>query len=165
MTKITDTAFARLEAEGRLVNPVLKAPTRKAARFGFRGDLALKFAPKMADEARPPEAESRAGDGFRRGRRPYDPVFDGLFAFFRISETPCRGSGRDVVAVRQVFSVLQRYRSLEKYTVPYSGARCYVLPLDESGVYSEILELLYLEKGTLRKLDTAGKLAQWPTPR
>ena len=32
MTKITDTAFARLEAEGRLVDPVLKAPTRKAGR-------------------------------------------------------------------------------------------------------------------------------------
>ena len=55
MTKITDTAFARLEAEGRLLNPVLKGPTKKAGRFGFRGDLALKFAPKMADEARPPE--------------------------------------------------------------------------------------------------------------
>ena len=28
----------------------------------------------------------------------------------------------------------------------------------KSGVYNEILELLYLEKGTLKKLDTAGKL-------
>ena len=34
MTKITDTAFARLEAEGRLVNPVLKAPTKTAGQFG-----------------------------------------------------------------------------------------------------------------------------------
>ena len=37
MTKIADTAFARLEAEGRLVNPVHKGPTKKAGRFGFRG--------------------------------------------------------------------------------------------------------------------------------
>ena len=49
------TAFARLEAEGRLLNPVLKGPTKKAGRFGFRGELALRFATRMADEARPPE--------------------------------------------------------------------------------------------------------------
>lgn len=55
MTNIADTAFARLEAEGRLVNPVLKAPTHKSGRYGFRGEFALKFAPKLADEARPPE--------------------------------------------------------------------------------------------------------------
>ena len=46
----------------------------------------------------------------------------------------------------------------KKYSVPYSGARFYVLPIDEAGVYNEILELLYLEKTTLKKLDTAGKL-------
>ena len=49
------TAFARLEDEGRLLNPVLKAATKKPGRIGFRGELALRFAPKMADEARPPE--------------------------------------------------------------------------------------------------------------
>ena len=40
----------------------------------------------------------------------------------------------------------------------YNGARFYVLPIDEAGVYNEILELLYLEKTTLKKMDTAGKL-------
>lgn len=49
------TAFARLESEGRLLNPVLKAPTKKPGRFSFRGELALRFAAKLADEARPPE--------------------------------------------------------------------------------------------------------------
>ena len=54
-TGLAATAFARLEAEGRLLNPVLKAATKKPGRFGFRGELALRFAPKKADEARPPE--------------------------------------------------------------------------------------------------------------
>ena len=54
-TRIENTGFARLEAEGRLLNPVLKAPTHRPGRFGFRGELALRFAPKIADEARPPE--------------------------------------------------------------------------------------------------------------
>src|SRR5450631_3083162 len=55
MTTIDQTALGRLEAEGRLLNCVLKGPTKKAGRIGFRGDLALKFQAKMADEARPPE--------------------------------------------------------------------------------------------------------------
>jgi len=46
MTAIAQTGFSRLESEGRLLNAVLKAPTRAAGRFGFRGDLALKFADK-----------------------------------------------------------------------------------------------------------------------
>jgi hypothetical protein len=33
----------------------------------------------------------------------------------------------------------------------------YVLPIDESTVYNELLDLLYLEKTELKKLDTAGK--------
>jgi hypothetical protein len=54
MTTIAQTALGRLEAEGRLLNSVLKGPTKKAGRIGFRGDIALKFAAKFADEARPP---------------------------------------------------------------------------------------------------------------
>ena len=38
-----------------------------------------------------------------------------------------------------------------------NGATFYVLPIDEATVYNELLELLYLEKGELKKLDTAGK--------
>jgi hypothetical protein len=52
--EIDDTAFARLDTEGRLLNPLLKGPTSKFGRVGFRGELALRFAPKLADEARPP---------------------------------------------------------------------------------------------------------------
>jgi hypothetical protein len=34
----------------------------------------------------------------------------------------------------------------------------YVLPIDESTVYNELLDLFYLEKNDLKKKDTAGKL-------
>jgi hypothetical protein len=33
-----------------------------------------------------------------------------------------------------------------------------VLPIDESTVYNELLDLFYLEKNDLKKKDTAGKL-------
>ncbi|HBU18799.1 MAG TPA: hypothetical protein DEF32_10665, partial [Hydrogenophaga sp.] len=46
----------------------------------------------------------------------------------------------------------------KKYQVPYKGAMFYVLPIDEATVYNELLDLFYLEKGDLKKKDTAGKL-------
>ena len=45
----------------------------------------------------------------------------------------------------------------KKYQVAMKGAMFYVLPIDEATVYNELLELLYLEKNELKKLDTAGK--------
>src|SRR5271167_2087117 len=54
-TTIDKTALGRLEREGRLLNAVLKSPTKKPGRFGFRGDIALKFQPQFADEKRPPD--------------------------------------------------------------------------------------------------------------
>src|SRR3974377_458847 len=55
MTVIEKTALARLEREGRLFNAVLKGPTTRPGRFGFRGDIALKFQSQVADEKRPPD--------------------------------------------------------------------------------------------------------------
>ena len=55
MTTIEKTPLGRLDQEGRLLNAVLKSPTTKPGRFGFRGDIALKFQAQLADEKRPPE--------------------------------------------------------------------------------------------------------------
>src|SRR6266567_383195 len=54
-TSIETTALGRLDREGRLLNAVLKGPTTKPGRFGFRGDIALKFQAQVADEKRPPD--------------------------------------------------------------------------------------------------------------
>ena len=55
MTSIDNTALGRLDKEGRLLNAVLKGDTTKPGRFGFRGDIALKFQAQVADEKRPPD--------------------------------------------------------------------------------------------------------------
>ncbi len=39
MTAITDTPFAKLNSEGRLLKPILNADTHVAGRFGYRGDI------------------------------------------------------------------------------------------------------------------------------
>jgi hypothetical protein len=158
MTAIAQTGFSRLDAEGRLLNAVLKAPTRAAGRFGFRGDLALKFAAKLADEARPPElavqqvlAMSQAGETTIRFFAAYLLSFEYL---------------QDVVAVlRDTLTPQGRYFAWcnnmdlrSKYRVELGGVTWYVLPIDEATVYNEILELLYIERNDLKKLDSAGKL-------
>ncbi len=158
MTKITETAFARLEAEGRLLNPVLKSPTRKAGRFGFRGDLALKFAPKMADEARPPELKVDQVMAIAEEAVPTIPFFTAYLHSFEYLKPLAEVLGETLSPSGKYILYCNNIDLSKRYTVPYAGARFYVLPLDESGVYNEILELLYLERGALKKLDTAGKL-------
>ncbi len=45
-----------------------------------------------------------------------------------------------------------------KYQVLMGGATFCALPLDESTVYNEMLDLLRIDKNALKKFDTAGKL-------
>jgi hypothetical protein len=154
---LADTAFARLESEGRLLNPVLKAPTKKPGRWGFRGELALRFAAKMADEARPPEltcdqviAVAQAGDKKL-------PFFAGYLLSFEHLKDVAEVLGDTLSAGGKYFLFCNNIDLSKKYQVPLRGAMFYVLPIDEATVYNELLELLYLEKGELKKLDTAGK--------
>lgn len=154
---LMDTAFARLESEGRLLNPVLKGATKKPGRFGFRGELALRFAPKLADEARPPEltcdqviAVADAGD-------PKLAFFAGYLLNFAHLQDVAEVLGDTLSAGGKYFLFCNNIDLSRKYQVPLKGAMFYVLPIDEATVYNELLELLYLEKNELKKLDTAGK--------
>jgi hypothetical protein len=154
---LASTAFGRLEAEGRLLNPVLKAATKKPGRFGFRGELALRFAPKMADEARPPEltcdqviAAAQVGD-------PKLGFFAGYLLNFAHLKDVAEVLGDTLSAGGKYFVFCNNIDLSKKYQVAMKGAMFYVLPIDESTVYNELLELFYLEKNELKKLDTAGK--------
>lgn len=154
---LASTAFARLESEGRLLNPVLKSATRKPGRFGFRGELALRFSTKLADEARPPEltcdqviAVAQTGDAKL-------PFFAGYLLSFEHLKDVAETLGDTLSAGGKYFLFCNNIDLSKKYQVPYKGALFYVLPIDESTVYNELLDLLYLEKNELKKLDTAGK--------
>jgi hypothetical protein len=151
------SAFARLEREGRLLNPVLKGRTHQAGRFGFRGELALRFSTKLADEARPPEltcdqviSVAQAGDAKL-------PFFAGYLLSFESLKDVAEVLGDTLHAGGKYFLFCNNIDLSKKYQVPYKGAMFYVLPIDEATVYNELLELLYLERNDLKKLDTAGK--------
>ena len=157
-TEISDTAFARLEEEGRLLNPVLKAPTATPGRFGFRGELALRFAPKLADEARPPELLCAQAMAVACVGEKHLPFFAGYLLSFAYLKDVAEVLGDTLSASGKYFLFCNNIDLSRKYQVPYKGATFYVLPIDESTVYNELLDLFYLEKNDLKKKDTAGKL-------
>ncbi len=156
--ELDDTAFARLEKEGRLLNPVLKAPTNKFGRVGFRGELALRFAPKLADEARPPELTCDQVMAFATAGEKHLPFFAGYLLSFEHLKDVAEVLGDTLSAGGKYFLFCNNIDLSKKYQVPYKGAMFYVLPIDESTVYNELLNLLYLEKNDLKRKDTAGKL-------
>jgi hypothetical protein len=158
MTQIANTAFARLETEGRLLNPVLKAPTHRAGRFGFRGELALKFAPKIADEARPPELSADQVLAVAEEGAAAIPFFAAYLHSFEYLKPLAEVLGGLLSPEGKYFLYCNNIDISKEYRVPYNGITFYVLPIDEAGVYNELLEMLYLEKNTLKKLDTARKL-------
>ena len=154
---ITDTAFARLDAEGRLFNSVLKGPTKKAGRFGFRGDIALKFQAKMADEARPPEIAAEQIIAAANAGESHIAFMAGFLLSFEYLHLVAEALGDLLSPSGKYFFFVDNIDISKKYMVDYGGASFYILPIDEATVYNELLELLYLEKTELKKLDTAGK--------
>lgn len=158
MTAIQDTAFARLEAEGRLLSPVLKAPTTKPGRFGFRGEFAIKFAQKLADEARPPELAVDQVLAVAEAGVPTIPFFAAYLLSFEYLKPLAEALGDTLSPDGKYFLFCNNIDLLTKYQVPFGNVTFYVRPIDEATVWNELLELLYIEKNDIKKLDTGGKL-------
>ncbi|OIQ70946.1 hypothetical protein GALL_474400 [mine drainage metagenome] len=157
MTTIDQTAFARLDAEGRLFNSVLKGPTHKPGRIGFRGDLALKFAAQFADEKRPPEISSDQVIAVAQEGEPHLAFLTGFLLSFEYLKLLADALGDTLSPQGKYVLFCDNIDLSKRYQVAYGGATFYVLPIDEATVYNEILQLLRLEKNDLKKLDTAGK--------
>jgi hypothetical protein len=154
---IDQTAFARLDAEGRLLNSVLKSATKKPGRFGFRGDIALKFQVKKADEARPPEISSDQIIMVAHAGEPHIAFLAGFLLSFEHIQLLAEVLGDLLSPQGKYFLFVDNIDISKKYVLEYAGATFYILPIDESTVYNELLSLLYIEKNDLKKLDTAGK--------
>jgi hypothetical protein len=158
MTTIARTALGRLDAEGRLLNCVLKGPTKKAGRIGFRGDIALKFPAKLADEARPPEISSDQVIAAAHEGEPHIAFFTGFLLSFEYLPLLAEVLGDALSPQGKYFVFCDNIDVSKRYQVDHGGASFHILPIDEATVYNETLALLYLEKNDLKKLDTAGKV-------
>jgi len=45
-----------------------------------------------------------------------------------------------------------------RYQIDFNGASFYVLPIDDTSVYNELIDYLYLDKTRMKKMDTAEKV-------
>ncbi|MGC8504899.1 MAG: hypothetical protein ACP5MM_08915 [Acidithiobacillus sp.] len=157
MSSIEKTAFGQLDADKRLQNPVFKDWTKKPGRFGFRGEIALKFAANIADEARPPEiVAAQVIAVAEEGKSGIDFLACYLlsFAYLEPLVDALRGA---LVPGGKYFLFCNNIDLSKRYQVSYEGVSFYILPIDEATVYNETLELFYIERNDLKKLDTAGK--------
>ncbi len=158
MATFTESSLATLEAAKRLLNPVFKDKTHVAGRYGFRGDIAIKFAEQRADEARPPEISADQVMMVADAGKPGIPFMSCFLLSFEYLKPLVEVLQEELLPDGKYFLFCDNIDMSTKYTVPYGGATFYVLPIFESTVYNELLDLLYLEKNDLKKLDTAGKL-------
>jgi len=157
-TTIDMTPLARLDQEDRLLNAVLKSPTTKPGRFGFRGDIALKFQTQVADEKRPPDycieqvlIVVQEGDSTI-------PILAGYLHSFAYLDSVIDVLAGLLSPTGKYFMFCNNIDLLAKYTVTHGGISFFILPLDESTVWKEMMDLMGIDKNDIKKLDTAGKL-------
>jgi hypothetical protein len=157
-TMIEQTALGRLNEEGRLLNAVLKGPTTKPGRFGFRGDIALKFQTQVADEKRPPEISIEQVLTIARAGESTIPILAGYLHSFAYLGTVAEVLGGLLSPGGTYFMYCNNIDLLAKYRVTLNDISFHVLPCDESTVWKEMLDLMSIDKNDIKKLNTAGKL-------
>jgi hypothetical protein len=157
-TTIEQTALWSLDQEGRLLNAVLKAPTTKPGRFGFRGDIALQFQQQVADEKRPPEYSLEQVLTFTKGDEPTIPIIVGYLHSFAYLKTLAEVLKDKLTPSGVYIMFCNNIDLLAKYRVTIGDVTFLILPLDESTVWKETLDLVGIDKNDIKKLDTAGKL-------
>ena len=158
MTDITATPFARLDAEGRLLSPVHKGPTGTPGHFGFRGEIALEFQPALADEKRPPAIKLDQVMMIAEADRPAIPFLAGFALSLGHLPLLCEVMGEMLDENGHYFFFADNLDISKKFRIACGKAVFQILPLDESTVYKEMLDLLRMDSGELKKRDTGGKI-------
>ncbi len=152
---MSTSVISNLDQQKRLLSPVYKGALKKADE-GFRGEIALKFAAQLADEARPPEIAA-----FQTMFAATGGKFD--FIACELESLAYLENLRSVLGdylkpEGQYFAFAGNVDISKKYAITLDGIPFNVLPLDEATVYNELLDLIGLERNDLKKLDTAAKL-------
>lgn len=150
---MTDTlespAFQRLEDEGRLQKPALKGHTHQPGRFGFRGEIVLGSEPQvLLKEAFAAADNGEATLSFLAGSL---PSFKDLPALIAALVPSVKAGGKYFIHVPDLGRA-------SRYQIEFDGVLVYVLPIDDTSVYNELIDFLYLDKTKMKKMDTAEKL-------
>lgn len=156
---ISDTPFGTLAEQHRLCNAVLKEPLPREGTFGFRGDIALAFQDQVADEARPPAYSLEQVLSVADAATGKIPVLAGyLHSFEWLKDTGEVLADFLVPEGTYVFFV-NNIDFLKTYSVTLPGGIiAKILPLDESTVWKETLELAGVDKNDVKKMSGPEKL-------
>ncbi|MBH2019154.1 MAG: hypothetical protein I8H91_06255 [Burkholderiales bacterium] len=142
-------AFQRLEAEGRLLKPALNGLTHVPGRFGFRGEIALTIEPPvMLEAAIATASDTEATLSFLAGS---------LSAYKHLPAL-IDALGANIGADGKYFIYVSDLDRASRYQIEFNGISFYVLPIDDTSVYNELIDILYLDKNKMKKMDTAAKV-------
>lgn len=150
------TVITTLEQNKRLLSPVFSGKTGIPGLFGFRGNLVLKEAAKLADEARPPEimADQVIISADAEKIKFLGCHVDSLAYLSLIVET----LRPYLEATGKYFIFAGNIDISNRYYIELGGIGFYVLPLDEATVWNELLECLNLDRGDIKRLGSGEKI-------
>ncbi len=157
MPSILQTPLARLEREQRLLNPQIKGHTLTPQRFGYRGDLVLKFR-DGAGEPGKPELVCRQVFTVGNEGAPTIAFFAGYLASFSDLKELVNALSGTLKGGGKYFLFCGSLSPSARYQVPLGGALWYVLPSAGSSVEDELLDLLYIDKSSYEELEPREQL-------
>jgi hypothetical protein len=153
---LDNTIFGPLEKEGRLTHGILKEEV-SPGRFGFRGELALKFPDNMADEKRAPLLSAWQVMATAREGEQHFEFFICYLLSHEYLEPLMEVIGPLLKPGGKYFAYINNQYLLAKYRIPMGDITWYSFGIDESTAYNELLELLFIDKNDIKKLNTGGK--------
>jgi hypothetical protein len=157
-TTISDTILARLDQEKRLINTTVSGPSTLAGRYQYRGELAVKLGTSTEREARPPEIKAEQVLLSAQAGQTALPFFACFLWSFEHLAPLTELLGDMLGPEGKYFAYCSNIDLAAKYRVQMGQATFYILPLEESTVYNEMLDLLKIDKDAVKKKDSMGKL-------
>ena len=132
-----------------MLKPTLNGPTHAPGRYAFRGDIALTFDPPAA-----------LGSAFAvaDGDEPTLSFLAGSLSTLRLLPALAEALGGNVKAGGKYFIYVSDLERASRYQIEFDGVSYFVLPIDDTSVYNELIDYLYLDKTRMKKMDTAEKV-------
>lgn len=148
MTAVADTPFAKLDAEGRLLNPTLKADTKVAGRFGFRGDVKYDGSDSPLKEVFAVSESDKPAIGFLAGQI---KTYESLPKLVETFGSAFDGNGK-------YFIYISDLPQGNRFYIKFGDVKIFAIFIDDTSVYNELLDTFYVDKVKLKKYDTTAKL-------
>jgi hypothetical protein len=118
-------------------------------RFGFRGEIAVSLDPPVNLAAA--FAAAQGGDAALS-------FLAGSLTSYKQLPALVEMLGESVQAGGKYFIYVGDLDRASRYQISLKGVSIYVLPIDDTSVYNELIDFLYLDKTKMKKYDTAEKL-------